>query len=274
MTGIVSDWRTQASVTKSMLVHDLQRLGLDTGDVVLVHSSLRHLGNVVGGAETVVDALLESVGHTGTVIFPTLTGTERDGPQDPPVMDVRSTPCWTGRIPETARHRSIAIRSLHPTHSVSALGEAADRYASGHEMGHTPCDISSPYYRLIAEDGFILLLGDVTQESNTTLHCLEELAEVPYHLQPDKTYGVVIDSDGKKLVMQNRLHLWALERDFPKVNAPLAADGGIQSGAVGRSTSHLMPARKLADTILPILREDPLYLLSEQARKAFISASS
>ncbi len=273
MTGIVTDWRTQASVTKSMLVHDLRRLGLVAGGVVLVHSSLRHLGNVVGGAETVVDALLESVGPGGTVLFPTLTGTERDGPQDPPVMDMRSTPCWTGRIPETARHRSIAVRSLHPTHSIAALGPAADRYASGHETGHTPCDKSSPYYRLITEDGFVLLLGDVSQESNTTLHCLEELAEVPYHLQPDVTDGVVVDANGKKHVVQNRLHLWEWGRDFLRVNAPLVADGGIQSGAVGQSISHLMPARRLADTILPIMQEDPLYLLSEHARTDFNSVS-
>jgi aminoglycoside 3-N-acetyltransferase len=93
-------------------------------------------------------------------------------------MDVRRSVCWTGRIPETARLRPDARRSLHPTHSVVALGAQATRYASNHERSSTPCDVWSPYHRLIDERGKILLLG-VSQQSNTMLHCLEELAGVP-----------------------------------------------------------------------------------------------
>jgi len=273
MTNGEDTWRMQSPVTTAQLVTDLHRLGLNVGVTVLVHSSLSQLGNVEGGADAVVDALVEVVGPTGTVLFPTLTGTERDGPQDPPVVDVRSTGCWTGRIPETARRREGARRSLHPTHSVVALGIAADQYAAGHETGQTPCDEVSPYARLIVEMGFILLLGGVTQESNTTLHCLEELAQVPYHLQPEITDGIVINPSGNKHRVRNRLHLWGWERDFLKVTGPLKGAGAMQSGQVGQSTSHLVSARILADTILPILRADPLYLLSESARKAFVAAT-
>lgn len=271
MTNGEETWRRQSPVTTAQLVTDLAQLGLQEGTTVLVHSSLSQLGNVEGGADAVIDALVEVVGSAGTVLFPTLTGTERDGPQDPPVVDVRSTGCWTGRIPETARRREGARRSLHPTHSIAALGLAADRYVTGHETGQTPCDEASPYARLIGESGFILLLGGVTQESNTTLHCLEELAQVPYHLQPDITTGIVIDPSGNKHRVRNRLHLWGWERDFLKVTGPLNGAGAMQSGQVGQSPSHLVSARILADTILPMLRADPLYLLSEPARKAFVA---
>ncbi|MGI8484805.1 MAG: aminoglycoside N(3)-acetyltransferase [Thermomicrobiales bacterium] len=273
MTDDKNAWWEQPSITTGMLIDDLRGLSLAEGSVVLVHSSLSQLGNVAGGADAVIDALLKVVGPTGTVLFPTLTGTERDSPDDPPVMDVRSTPCWTGRIPETARQRPYAVRSLHPTHSISALGAAADRYAAGHETGGTPCDQHSPYYRLIDEGGFILLLGGVSQESNTTLHCLEELAAVPYHLQPDVTDGVVIDADGDEHIVRNRLHLWQWEREFTKVNGPLAAAGALQSGIVGKSIAQLMSAKILADTILPMMREDPLYLLSDQSREIMHATS-
>ncbi len=273
MTDQEDTWRRQPTVTAAQLVTDMHRLGLHEGATVLVHSSLSQLGHVEGGADAVVDALVTVVGPAGTVLFPTLTGSEVDGPQDPPVVDVTLTGCWTGRIPETARRREQAVRSLHPTHSIAALGSAADHYAAGHETGQTPCDEVSPYARLIAKGGFILLLGGVTQESNTTLHCLEELAHVPYHLQPDITDGIVIDFSGNEHVVRNRLHLWGWERDFLKVNRPLKGARAIQSGQVGQSTSHLISARLLADTILPMLEADPLYLLSEPARKAFVSAS-
>lgn len=259
----------QASVTTAELVADLGRLGVPRGATVLVHSSLSRLGHVEGGAEAVIDALLEAVGPAGTVLFPTLTGTERDGPDCPPVIDVRSTPCWTGRIPETARQRPGAVRSLHPTHSIAALGAAAERFAAGHETGASPCDAHSPYHRLIEESGFILLLGGVTQGSNTTLHCLEELAGVPYHLQPESTDGIVIDAEGRRHVVRNRLHLWGWERDFGRIEGPLREVGALRIGPVGRSTSRLIPARALADTILPILRADSLWLLCDAARTEF-----
>lgn len=252
-----------------MLVNDLRRLGLGEGAAVLVHSSLSRLGNVKGGADAVVDSLLAAVGATGTLLFPTLTGTERDGPNAPPMVDVRSTPCWTGRIPETARHWPGARRSLHPTHSITALGADAERYATGHDESETPCDTHSPYYRLITDGGWILQLGDVTQDSNTTLHCLEELAEVPYHLQPETTEGIVIDAEGGRHVVRNRLHLWKWHREFTKIDASLEEAGAMRIGRVGLATTRLIDAPRLADVVVPYLRQDPLYLLSEDARQEF-----
>src|SRR5690348_12498797 len=113
MSGTTSDWRQLPRVTSAELAADLRHLGLAPGMTVLVHSSLSRLGHVVGGAEAVVDALVTAVAPGGTVLFPTLTGSERDGPDCPPQMDVRRTACWTGRIPECARQRSEARRSLH-----------------------------------------------------------------------------------------------------------------------------------------------------------------
>jgi aminoglycoside 3-N-acetyltransferase len=263
------EWQSQPEVTAAMLSDDLRRLGLGDGTVVLVHSSLSRLGNVKGGADAVIDSLLDAVGPTGTLLFPTLTGTERDGPDAPPMIDVRSTPCWTGRIPETARQRIGARRSLHPTHSITALGAGAGRYVAGHEASETPCDTHSPYYRLITDGGSILQIGDVTQDSNTTLHCLEELAGVPYHLQPDTTGGSVIDAQGRRHIVRNRLHLWKWSREFTKVDAPLEEAGAMRVGYVGLATARLIDARRLADIILPYLQRDPLYLLNEDARREF-----
>lgn len=72
-----ADWRSQTRVTAAQTCADARRLGLGPGAVALVHSSLSRLGHVVGGAEAVVDALLEAVSPGGTVLFPTLTGSQR-----------------------------------------------------------------------------------------------------------------------------------------------------------------------------------------------------
>ena len=93
-------------ITKEIIINGLKELGLKQGDTVLVHSSLSSFGYVDGGADTVIDALLETVGKEGTVLVPTLTGSEHLSAENPPVFDVRNTPCWTGKIPETFRKRA------------------------------------------------------------------------------------------------------------------------------------------------------------------------
>jgi aminoglycoside 3-N-acetyltransferase len=260
------DWETLPPVDHARIANDLRRLGLRRGSTVLVHSSLSRIGNVEDGAETVVRALLDAVAPNGTVLFPTLTGSEQDGPDNPPRVDVRTTSCWTGRIPRTALQIPWGKRSLHPTHSVVAIGEHAADYASGHERSATPCDEHSPYYRLLREGGLILLLG-VDQRTNTTLHCLEELQAVPYHLQAEVTSGTVVDEEGVEHKVPNRLHQWGWQRDFPKIDQPLIDNGAMVVGPVGSATARLIQADRMADLVISELRSHPLYLLSKAARQ-------
>ena len=58
---------------KTSLTADLQRLGVNAGDLVMVHSSLRSLGMVDKGAQTVVDAFLDALGPSGTLVGPSFT---------------------------------------------------------------------------------------------------------------------------------------------------------------------------------------------------------
>jgi aminoglycoside 3-N-acetyltransferase len=46
-------------VTKEDIKKGLIKLGLKKGDIIGVHSSLSRFGYVIGGADTVIDALLE-----------------------------------------------------------------------------------------------------------------------------------------------------------------------------------------------------------------------
>jgi aminoglycoside 3-N-acetyltransferase len=266
-------WESLPHIDRTRLVQDLKRLGLYPGATVLVHSSLSRIGHVDGGAETVVRALLDAVAPDGTVLFPALTGSEADGPERPPHIDVRSTSCWTGRIPQTALQVPWARRSLHPTHSIVAIGAQAVVYTTGHEQSLTPCDEDSPYYRLIKANDLILLLG-VDQESNTSLHCIEEAQAVPYHLQQEISYGTVVDENGVEHTVPNRLHLWGWERHFAKIDRLLIEEGAMVYGKVGSAAARLMQAASMADMTIRELRSDPLYLLNDAARRRWIERAS
>lgn len=255
-------------ITRQEIVQDLRNLGLRPGMTVLVHSSLSSLGWVEGGAETVIEALLEAVSPGGTVLAPTLTGTERDSPEEPPVFDPASSACWTGRIPETFRVRPEARRSRHPTHSVSGIGPGTASLIEGHEYADTPCAEGTPYMRLAQTGGKILLLG-VTHESNTCLHMVEEVAGAPYHMQPEPAPARVARDDGSWEEIPTRLHLWRWDRNFPKVDPLLTGRGAQTSGWVGQADSRLIDVGAMTEVLLPILERDPLFLLSDEARAEY-----
>ncbi|HEY5563644.1 MAG TPA: AAC(3) family N-acetyltransferase [Clostridiaceae bacterium] len=132
-------------VTQSVLEEGLSHLGLKSGDSVLVHSLLSSFGFVDGGAITVIDSFLNVLKDEGLLIVPTLTGKITDCRDKPPIFDVKTTPCWTGKIPETFRMMKQAVRSLHPTHSVAAIGDRKYELTRLHETGLSPCDDKSPY---------------------------------------------------------------------------------------------------------------------------------
>jgi aminoglycoside 3-N-acetyltransferase len=235
-----------ASLNQSDIVSGLRELGLYTGCNVLVHSSLSSFGHVAGGADTVIDALLDVVGESGTVIVPTLTGSERLSADNPPVFDPVNSPCWTGRIPETFRQRSSAIRSLHPTHSVAAIGANATMLTQDHLDSVTPCDMLSPYGKLpTLPDSFILLIG-VTHISNTTFHHVEEITGVDYHMQPELVKAKII-VEGREITRHLMIHAYGTQRNFD-IMETLYLERGIQrNGVIGNATLRLINARKMVD---------------------------
>lgn len=58
-------------VLKEDLVKGFKRLGIKEGQQLIVHASLSSLGFVCGGAQVVIEALIETVGKNGTIIMPT-----------------------------------------------------------------------------------------------------------------------------------------------------------------------------------------------------------
>lgn len=248
-----------SGLTSADLVAAFQQLGVRAGQQVLLHSSLSSMGYVEGGADTVINALLEVIGPSGTLLVPTLTGDEGIGPDADVLFDVESTPAWTGRIPETVRRRSEAVRSLHPTHSVAAIGAAAEALTRGHEDTLSPCGLGSPYVRLAERaSGRILLLG-VEHESNTTLHAVEELAAVPYHLQTTPTRAIIRTSAGE-LIRTFWPHQYGTPRRFSAIEPLLVERGAQTSGPVGAATARLVNSEALFTLGQAVLAIDPWFL--------------
>jgi len=252
-------------VTLARLAEDLRALGLRAGDDVLVHSSLSRIGYVEGGAETVVSALLAAVGPSGTVLFPAHTGHAGISPENPPVFDARETPSrGVGVIPETARRHPRAVRSLQPTHSVTAIGARAAWYTEGHEHCATPCGEGSPHEKLSrpGERRFILLLG-CDHNANTSIHMVEELAGLPYHMQAGEGLMRITDAAGETRVLPGRFHQYGVPRGFMRLDAEMTAAGIQRVERIGAAESRLVHAPSLRAFLLKRVAEEPRILLAE-----------
>lgn len=237
--------------TRDALGGGFRGLGLNSGDGVLVHSSLSSLGRVDRGAETVVDALRETVGDDGTVMMPTFTRYDR--PYNP-----ETSPSTVGAITEAFRKRPAAVRSAHPTKSVAVIGPDADSLLSDHDPRNS-IGPASPIHRLIDErDADVLLLG-VDHTANSALHVAERLAGLPYRDQFAET--MIRQGDGStETVTVNRVHC---SRGFDVIGSITRRLGIERTGYVGDATARLLDGTALLSLVVELLEERPGLLLCD-----------
>jgi aminoglycoside 3-N-acetyltransferase len=255
---------TQALLrTTQALLRDLLALGVRPGGVLLVHSSLRSLGPQFSrsnqGAEMAVQALLEVLGPSGTLLMPALSyeTVNRDNPR----FDVRGTPACIGALQEYFRTRPGTLRSVHPTHSVCAVGRQAGELLSDHHLDTTPCGARSPFAKLPRTGGQILFIG-CGLRPNTSMHAVEE------HVEPPYLYGGLVDyqvtlADGSQASMTVRRHNfkgWAQRYD----RLAEVQKHGLAKGPVLQAECWLVEAAEMERAALGALRGDPLFFVERE----------
>jgi len=243
--------------TKSDLLAQLSDLGVDPNGTLKVHISYKAIGEVVGRGDTVLDALCEYM-QSGLLVLPSHSwGYTRENP----VTDVLHTPSCVGILTEMFRKRPNVYRSLHPTHSVAAIGNGAEDFLSGEEHIGTPCGKNGAYYKLWERDAQILLIG-VNFTRNTFIHGIEEWDGAEGSISPEKTDMYVINHSGTRLHTPQHKHCARLGSEpFSKLEAPALEQGILTMGRFGDATARLMHAKPLREMVAGFLQSDPRYLL-------------
>lgn len=238
---------------KMSLVQSFRSLGIARGDKLVVHSALRSLGPIEGGADTVLDALLETIGGDGLLVVPTFTYSTG-------TFDPERSPGLTGILAERLRQRDGAVRSLHPTHSTAAIGHGADAVCNGHHQ-RPGLGMDTPLDRLARSGGKILLLG-VGHTSNSTVHVGEAYAGVPY---ADIPFNPALPT---RLLVIGAMELTVdlheppgCSRAFGTIEALLRTRGAIRDGIIGGALVQVMPGQAVIDGVVELLREDLASLL-------------
>jgi len=178
------------------LVDSFKELGLNDGDVVLVHSSFKSLGPVEGGPKTVIDALLTVLGKEGTLVVPTFNFSwcEDYNKTGKGYFDVDNTPSKMGILTEFVRKMPGSKRSAVPIYSVAVHGKLADELSSisdRHVFGR-----DSIFGKLHRLNAWIMIIGLSYNNSFTFVHYVEVMEGCDYRYDKDFSGEIVVG--GKK----------------------------------------------------------------------------
>lgn len=252
--------------TKNDLLRHIEKMDINPQGALLIHSSMKAIGPVEGGADTVLDAWSEYMGD-GLLIFPTHTWKYIGDGKEQDVFDSRTLPACVGILPELFRKRPGVVRSLHPTHSVAALGKGAAAYTAGEEARHTPCSREGCWGKLLDLDAEILFLG-CTLRSNTFIHGVEEWEGIPNRLAPSARAVTIIGPAGEEYHTDMHFHYCPagdVSENYGKLEKPFLKHGAIRYGTFGDAPCIIGNARKMRETASALLGKDPDLFLSAQA---------
>jgi aminoglycoside 3-N-acetyltransferase len=270
--------RSTRPVARSELVAGLRALGVRPGCVLMVHTRMSAIGWVVGGAETVVRALLEVLGPDGTLLayvgwndstggmdyWPS-TWQDTYRAERPPFDPLFSeADRQMGRVPERIRTWPGARVSGSHFRRMVAIGSKAEWLTEGQPWDHA-FGPGSPLAKLVQADGQILMLGAPLSRL-TIIHHAESLVSGPDKRLATHTIPV---KDGDRVVWREvHDHDTSTARGaFPYQRAvgdqepfqvigqaALEAGYGV-AGQVGEAQSYLFAARPLVDFIVDWLSE-------------------
>ncbi|WP_203248348.1 aminoglycoside N(3)-acetyltransferase [Sporosarcina beigongshangi] len=259
MSELKTIQRTHSFQSKAMLQQQLQTLGIQAGDNIIVHASLQSMGWIAGGAQTVVEALMETVTSDGTIIMPAQSAdnSEPSNWKNPPVPEEwyehirQSLPAYDphlsslrgmGKIAECFHRHPATIRSAHPTHSFMAWGQHAKDWMNGHFL-HDSFGMTSPLGKMFGTDVKIVMIG-VDYDTCTALHLAEYRAP-----------GLTTSPDGAAVLL-NGERVWAtydmahLDSDFfpnlVEAFTEVNPEVGIE-GLLGLATCKIMPMTPLIE---------------------------
>ena len=179
---------------------------------VMLHTSMMKIGKMEGGVKFISEKILDRIDtckHTLLISALPYRGSFKGYlSSSQPVFDVRIAPIAMGAINEYLAKKPDAVRSIHPTHSVVAIGLRAKEYTASHYLDETPFGEHSPYLKIFKNKGKILLLG-ATLNNVTANRALEDLlgSAFPINVYDKKVYKLkCYDQEGRELYVSTRCH--------------------------------------------------------------------
>lgn len=239
-------------LTKERIKEQLMQMGVVPTDTVVIHTSMKAIGEVAGGADGLIDAFCEYL-CAGLLLVPTHTW-DTVTPQNP-CYDVRACVPDVGIVPSVAAFRKDGVRSLHPTHSLWAHGADAEEFVCNEENAQTPTAVGFCWDKLADRNAKILLIG-VGNEKNTFIHAVEERAQLPDRISKESYEITIIDEYGNTMTKKQYPLECSKTEDismfFGNFELPMVEMGVQTFGQLGNARVRIVDAMGCRQLLLRI----------------------
>ena len=246
-------------ILKQDILEGLRSIGVKKGQNIMVHTSLSSFGYVCGGAQVIIEALLESVEEGGTIMMPTQSwknldpsdGVHWEEPEEwwPlirenwPAYDKELTPTNTmGTVAEMFRKWPGTLRSDHPARSVAAYGKNAKYLVSHHDLSDIFGE-TSPLAKLYELDGDVLLLG-TDYDKSTSLHLADVRANYPSKHMEKNSSAMMINGKREWVTYST---LYVDGEDFNEIGKAFEEAMPVNKINLGNAQLCFMKQRELVD---------------------------
>lgn len=241
-------------LTKLEIFAELEKINAPRDSVVLVHSSLRAIGDTEGRGEGFLEALIDYFTADGGILcIPTHTWANISD-ESKITLDLINPSTCIGTLPNIAANHHNAVRSMHPTHSMAIFGEKSrvQDFASGEERLTIPAHPSGCYGKIFENDGYILLIG-VSHNRNTYLHCVEEMLCIPNRIAKEAKSATIRHKSGKiehrKMHPHEAVEIGDVSLRYPKYEPAFRYHNCIVDGKLGNAPLQLCNARKMKEVM-------------------------
>ncbi|OJU17312.1 MAG: hypothetical protein BGN88_02025 [Clostridiales bacterium 43-6] len=242
--------------TKNDIINSLIDIGIKQTDTLMVHSSMKSIGEVENGADTVLDAFIEYMGD-GLLIFPTHTWAQINDQHN--TFTPETDPSCVGILSNLFLKRPNVIRSWHPTHSIAARGKDAVEFASGEELWDTSCPRGGCLGKLYDRNAKILFLG-CSLKKNTFLHGVEEWNNIPQR-RTDTYLQLKIITPNSEVIDRPIRGIYSplgdVSEHYDKMQKPFIYTSIAKKGLIGDAESWLCDAVGMADLTTSFLKRNP-----------------
>lgn len=225
----------------------------------MMHLSFKSIGKTENGFDDLFNAIKKRDGGTSLYAGFSFENVSESNPY----FDLENTPVCVGAFPEYFRKCEGVLRSIHPTHSVTAFGENAKYYVSNHEEDITPCSKNSPLMKLTEKGGKILMLG-CGLRPNTTMHGIEELVGTPYVLENEKVMYTLKTKDREWTKgYYNHCFTYDGGKHYIQRYDRVSEIMNIETKEFLDTFVNIIPADELREKAVKVLKENPMFFVDK-----------
>lgn len=249
----------QTFSTKEMICQQLEILGIQKGMVLYIQTDLRKLGEFAGGAQTLLNALMDSVGFEGTLVIPTFTMSLVDpacrkkriarqywqqARQDalPYHRKLSAPDCNDAFTLQFLRNEGV-VRSYHPIYSFAAWGKYAKLICDKHPL-HFGLGEDSPLGKLLEFNGHVVLLGELYHKC-----MLFKLASYKEERQPIRIITAPIENN-QSMIWKDMLELSFKDELDVAIGDYITSHGLVNTSYIGNGKCYMFNARESIKWIL------------------------